>query len=110
MPFVCKRKVREARSVRVAYENPMAVARGGNLTPGTVNLTADNVLVKLHTVYGAAKRLRRSAVRVQQLIEDKQLRAHKFGRDWLILDADLKNFLKAQKAKLTDRYAAFLED
>ncbi len=110
MPFVSKHKVREARSVRVTYENPMVVARRGNLTPPTVNLTADNLLVKLHTVYGAAKRLRRSAVRVQQLIEGKQLRAYKFGRDWLILDTDLKNFLKAQKAKLTDRYAPFLED
>ncbi len=110
MPFVTRRKVREARSVRVAYENPLMVARRGNLTAGTVSLIADNVLVTLHTVYGAAKRLRRSAVRVQQLIEDKQLRAYKFGRDWLILDADLQNFLKAQKAKLTDRYAPFLED
>lgn len=111
MAFVSKCKVREARSVRVTYENPMAVARRGKLTPGTVNLTTDNnVLVKLHTIYGAAKRLRRSAVRVQQLIEDKQLRAYKFGRDWLILDVDLKDFLKAQKAKLTDRYAAFLKD
>ncbi len=110
MPLVPKQKVREARSVQVAYENPLMVARRGNLTAGTVRLIADNVLVKLHTVYGAAKRLRRSAVRVQQLIGDGQLRAYKFGRDWLILDADLKDFLKAQKAKLTDRYAPFLED
>ncbi len=110
MPLVSRLKVRAARSVRVAYENPLTVARRGNLTAGTLRLIADNVLVKLHTVYGAAKRLRRSAVRVQQLIEDKQLCAYKFGRDWLILDADLQNFLKAQKAKLTDRYAPFLED
>lgn len=110
MPLVSRPKVREARSVRVAFENPLMEARRGNLTAGTVSLTADNVLVTLHTVYGAARRLRRSAVRVQQLIGDKQLRAYKIGRDWLILDVDLKSFLKAQKAKLKDRYAPFLKD
>ncbi len=106
MALVSRRKVREARSVRVVYENPLTVARRGNLTAGTVRLIADNVLVTLHTVYGAAKRLRRSAVRVQQLIEDKQLRAHKFGRDWLILDADLKNFPdRSQRAESIGRTA-----
>jgi excisionase family DNA binding protein len=110
MPLSPKEKVREAQSVQVAYENPLTVARRGNLTAGTLRLIADNVEVTLHTVYGAAKRLRRSAVRVQQLIQDQHLRAYKFGRDWLILDADLQDFLKAQKAKLTDRYAPFLED
>ena len=109
MPEIHRVKDREARWVRIEYENPAVVTRGGKLKSGTIHLCAEHLWVILHTVYGAARILRRSPVRVQQLCDRGQLRAFKIGRDWIILDNELKKFIRAQRAQIRNRYGAFLE-
>ncbi len=109
MATIRKVRAHDPRSVRVTYQNPAVPTRGGKLAPGTVIFQADDVRLVLHTVYGAARMLHRSAVRVQQLIEKGHLKAHRLGRDWLILDLDLREFIASQRSKLQERYGAFLD-
>lgn len=109
MANIRKLRVHNPRSVRVLYENPRVLTRSGKLAPGTVIFEAAHVRLVLHTVYGAARILHRSAVRVQQLIEKGQLEAHMLGRDWLILDLDLRRFIALQRSRLQERYGAFLD-
>ncbi len=108
MLTVQKVRFHEPRSVRVSYKNPGVITRGGKFRPGTLIFEAARVRLVLHTIYGAASVLHRSSVRVQQLIEKRQLKAHRLGRDWLILDSDLREFIASQRSKLQKRYGAFL--
>ncbi len=108
MPTFQRARFHEPRSVRVFYKNPRVITRGGKFRPGTLIFEAARVRLVLHTIYGAASLLHRSAVRVQQLIEKGQLKAHRLGRDWLILDSDLREFIASQRPKLRKQYSAFL--
>lgn len=109
MPEIKRARARKARSVRITYKNPAVETRGGKLTPGTLHLHAEHLRVELHTIYGVAGILHRSPVRIQQLCERGQLRAYKIGRDWIIVDNDLQEFIRTQQAKIRSRYGAFLE-
>ena len=109
MATIRKVRTHDAQSVRVTYKNPSVYTRGRKLASGTVIFQADDVRLVLHTVYGAASILRRSAVRVQQLIEKGQLKAYRLGRDWVIADPDLREFIASQRSKLLERYGAFLD-
>ncbi|MBI3668753.1 MAG: helix-turn-helix domain-containing protein [Acidobacteria bacterium] len=108
MPIVKKTTIREARWVHVFYRNPAVRTRAGKLVPGSVIFEVDGRRFEVHTVYGAAKTLGRSAVRVQKLLEDGKLRGYRIGRDWLVLDVDLRHFIREQGAKVRKRFAAFL--
>lgn len=82
-----------ATRVRVSYRNH-ARTRAGKRKPGTVTFEIDGEIVfRLHTVYGAAKELGLSAVRIQQLLETGKVRGYRIGRDWLVLDLDLRKFV-----------------
>jgi excisionase family DNA binding protein len=102
-------KTREAKTVRVFFRNPEVRTRAGKLRAGSVIFEVDGRQFEVHTVYGAAKTLGRSAVRVQQLLEARKLRGYRVGRDWLVLDLDLRRFIKQERRKLQKRFAAFLE-
>lgn len=99
---------RQARRVSVLYGNPGVRTRAGKMRAGSVTFAVDGREFEVHTVYGAARVLGRSAVRIQQLLETRKLRGYRVGRDWLVLDLDLQRFIKAERAKVRRRFAAFL--
>lgn len=101
---------REARQVRVFYRNPAVRTRSGKLANGSVIFEVDGRRLEVHTVYGAAEILGRSVARVQQLLESEKLCGYRVGRDWLVLDIDLRRFIKQEGAKLKKRFASFLEE
>lgn len=101
---------REPRNVRVLYRNPAVRTRSGKLTHGSVTFEVDGRRFEVHTVYGVAAILGRSAPRVQQLIESEKLPGYRVGRDWLVLDRDLRRFIRTERAKVRKRFAAFLAE
>jgi excisionase family DNA binding protein len=101
---------REARQVRVLYRNPTVRTRSGKLAPGSVIFEVDGRRFEVHTVYGAAEILGRSVPRVQQLLESGKLPGYRVGRDWIVLDLDLRRFIKNEGAKVRRRFAAFLRN
>jgi hypothetical protein len=109
MPEVTTVKTHPAKTVAVVYRNPGVRTRTGKLRAGSVIFVVDGREFEVHTVYGAAKTLGRSAVRVQQLLEARKLRGYRVGRDWLVLDLDLRRFIKEERRKVQKRFAAFLE-
>jgi hypothetical protein len=100
---------REARHVRVLYHNPAVRTRSGKLANGSITFQVDGRQFQVHTVYGAASILGRSAPRVQQLLETEKLSGYRLGRDWLVLDIDLRRFIKRERVRVRRRFAAFLE-
>ena len=109
-PHVSVVRTRPAKRVSVAFRNPGVRTRAGKPRAGTVVFVVDDREFEVHTVYGAAQVLGRSAVRVQQLLERGKLRGYRVGRDWLVLDLDLRRFIKQERAKVRKRFAAFLDD
>lgn len=51
----------------------------------------------MKTVAEAANVLNVTERRVRQFIEESQLPARKFGRDWMIEDADLETFASRER-------------
>ena len=90
------RAPRKARSVTFIYENPAVEGRTGKLASRSVTLTVDGREVKLHSLVAVAKELDLTPMRVLQLVKERQLAAHRVGRDWVVLDQDLRQF-KAQR-------------
>jgi hypothetical protein len=103
-----RQTARKAKSVRVLYRNPAVRTRAGKLVPGSVTFEVEGRQFEVHTVYGAATILGRSPVRVQQLLEAGKLKGYRVSRDWLVLDLDLRRFIKEERTKLRKRFAAFL--
>lgn len=101
---------REAKHVRLIYRNPQVRTRAGKLARGSVTFDVDGKEFTLHTVYGAAATLGRSFTFVQHLLESGKLRGHRLGRDWLVLDADLRSFIEEQRPKIQKRFGAFLQE
>lgn len=50
------------------------------------------VSIKFHTIKDVAQFLRVSEKTVRRWIENKDLKAHKLGRQWRISDDDLRTF------------------
>ena len=107
--FIKQIRMREARTVRVSFRNPGVRTRAGKLRAGSVIFEVDGREFEVHTVYGVAKILCRSAVRVQQLLEARKLRGYRIGRDWLVLDLDLRGFIEEERRKVRKRFSAFLD-
>ena len=110
MPILLRRAVQEATEVRVLYRNPAIRTRRGKLANGSVTFEVDGRRFEIHTVYGAARTLGRSAVRIQQLLESEKLRGYRVGRDWVVLDIDLRRFIKQERTKVRKRFAAILAE
>jgi len=104
------RPSRPAKHVRVLYHNPSVPTRSGKLAAPSVTFDVDGRSFDVHTVYGVAKILRRSPARVQQLLETQKLAGHRIGRDWLVLDLDLRRFIGQERTKVRKRFASFLTE
>ena len=101
MATVTSSKIRKPQSVRFLYKNPAVEGRTGKLESRSVTLTVDNIEVELHSLVAVAKELKLTPMRVLQLVKERQLEAHRIGRDWFVLDQDLRNFkARRQRAEM----------
>ena len=102
--------LRDSVNVRIRYKNPAVKTRAGKIATGSVVFEVEGHRFEVHTVYGVAQILARSAPRVHQLLEAEKLRGYRIGRDWVVLDVDLRRFIKEQRARVRKRFAALFKD
>ena len=96
MPRIQAAHGREPKCVMVLHSNPAIPGRTGHLHTGSITLRVDGIDVALHSVLAVAKRLRITSMRVLQLIQTGRLKAHRFSRDWFVLEKELQDYLKSR--------------
>jgi excisionase family DNA binding protein len=101
-------KKRKPRIVQVMYKNPAGSGRTGKLQSRSMTIVIDDTEVEIHSLLGAAQILECSSVHVLQLIQAGELRAHRIGRDWLILGSDLEDFRIRQREFIKKKHHAYL--
>jgi excisionase family DNA binding protein len=102
-------KKRKPKIVRVIYKNPAESGRTGKLRSRSMTVVIDDTEVEIHSLLGAAQILECSSVHVLHLIQARELKAHRIGRDWLILGSDLEEFRSRQGEFIRKKHHAYLE-
>jgi excisionase family DNA binding protein len=106
---VTMRKKRKPKVVKVMYKNPAGSGRTGKVQSRSMTLMIDNMEIEMHSLIGAAQILGCSSVHVLQLIQAEELKAHRIGRDWLILGSDLDEFRTRRGEVIRERHRAYLK-
>jgi excisionase family DNA binding protein len=102
-------KARKPKVVKVMYRNPAGSGRTGKVQSRSMTLVIDNTEVEIHSLIGAAQILGCSSVHVLQLIQAGELKAHRIGRDWLILGSNLDEFRIRRGEVIRERHHAYLK-
>ncbi len=108
--MIVVRRRRKTPVVRVAYHNPALRGRTGKLRARSLTLYVNDWEVPIYSLLGAAKVLGRTPARVLQLIQTGKLRAHRLGKEWMILGPDLNKYLRAEREGLRTRYPLLFDE
>jgi len=68
----------------------------------------NNTRLEILTIQAVADLLKLTAPRVLQLIRDRQLKAWRLGRIWVVLEQDLHAFVARKREEFAERYGSVL--
>jgi excisionase family DNA binding protein len=54
----------------------------------------------IHGLWAVAHKLKVSYLTVLGLVKTGKLTGHRFGREWIVFDADLRKYMRSERAKM----------
>ena len=91
------------------YTNP-TTAESRRLDEQTLRFTIGGNDFEILGLPAVARRLQCTQARVIQLVSEKKLEGHRFGRVWIVTDSALDKYIEARRRELKSRYQSYLED
>jgi hypothetical protein len=105
--FHAKRKPEVKVSRR--YTNA-ATAESRRIDEQTLRFSIGRKEFEILGLPAVARRLHCTQARAIQLVTERKLKAHRFGRVWIVLESDLDTYIEARRRELKSRYQSYLED